>query len=73
MRVTRSKTGMRRSHHQVKPPALTSDQDGVPHLKHRASLTTGTYRGRQVVDVERKLEKKQAKQQAAEQSNGSAS
>lgn len=54
---------MRRSHHALEKPATTVDTDGVMHYKHRATAETGKYRGRQVVDVEKKLEKKRVKQQ----------
>jgi hypothetical protein len=30
----------------------------VPHLRHRASLVTGQYRGRTVIDMQAKLAKK---------------
>ena len=62
MRHTRAHTANRRSHHALKGSSLTTDKaTGVVHLRHRASLTTGTYRGRKVIDVVAKVEKKQAK------------
>ena len=61
MRATRSKTAHRRSHHKVEAPATTVNEDGVRHYKHRASAQTGKYRGRQVIDVTKDLEKKQRK------------
>jgi ribosomal protein L32 len=64
MRHTRSHTGNRRSHHALKANTIVTDQETkVPHLRHRASLDTGTYRGRQVVDVVNKAVKKAKKAQ----------
>jgi ribosomal protein L32 len=57
MRKTPGQTGNRRSHHGVEKPRLSKD-DGVYHMRHRASLETGTYRGRQVIDVQTKRQKK---------------
>jgi hypothetical protein len=41
--------------------SLTRDSSGNPHLRHRASLKTGMYRGRKVIDLEAKLLKKTKK------------
>lgn len=63
MRHTKSHRNNRRSHHKVDKPALTVDAStGVRHLRHRASEVTGTYRGRVVIDVEKKLRKEVRKQ-----------
>jgi ribosomal protein L32 len=59
MRHTRAHTGNRRAHDRIKNPALVSDADGV-HMKHRVSPITGKYKGQQVVDVAKKIEKKAA-------------
>ena len=58
MRSTRSHTGNRRSHHALEKPALSKDKAGNFHLRHRLSDATGTYRGRKVIDLAAKLEKK---------------
>ncbi len=59
MRHTRAHTGNRRSHHALTGNTIVTDSESkVPHLRHRASLDTGTYRGRQVVDVVKKATKK---------------
>jgi hypothetical protein len=42
-------------------PIAVDGKTGTPHLRHRASLTTGVYRGRQVIDVMKRVEKKTAK------------
>jgi hypothetical protein len=38
---------------------------GVPHLRHRASLVTGQYKGRTVIDVAAKIAKKAKKNKSA--------
>jgi len=49
MRHTRSHTKNRRSHHALAKPALSKDEAGNVHLRHRMSKTSGTYRGRKVI------------------------
>ncbi len=62
MRHTSAHSKNRRSHHKVAANAITTDsKTGGVHLRHRASLETGLYRGRQVLDVAKKAEKKIAK------------
>lgn len=68
MRVTKGHRNNRRSHHGVDAPAISHEGEAkVPHLRHRASAVTGTYRGRQVLDVDKKLAKKAAKQAEAQE------
>lgn len=66
MRHTRAQRGNTRSHHALSNPAITVDKSGNPHLRHRASLKTGEYRGRKVIDLEAKLLKKTKKIKARE-------
>jgi ribosomal protein L32 len=66
MRHTRSHTQNRRSHHALARPALSKDEKGNVHLRHRVSTTTGLYRGRKVVDMTSKLTKKAEKAKAKE-------
>lgn len=66
MRHTRSHTGNRRAHHALSKPALSKDEHGNSYLRHRMSSATGSYRGRKVVDLTLKLEKKTKKLKAAE-------
>ena len=62
MRHTKAHTRNRRSHHKLNGETVSVDaKTGVPHLRHRASLETGRYRDRQVIDVVSKVQKKQAK------------
>ena len=63
MRHTKSKTKRRRANVGVDAPALTTES-GVPHLRHRASRVTGTYRGKQVLDVTGKLKKEKKGEEA---------
>lgn len=63
-KVTSSKSRARRSHHKVSEPALTTDEKGNVHLRHRVSPTTGMYKGRQVLDVEKKIVKNAEKKKA---------
>lgn len=63
MRHTRSHTKNRRSHHALSAPAVTRTETGVPHLRHRATKD-GHYRGRQVLDVVSKVEKKLTKEKS---------
>ena len=63
MRHTRAHTRNRRSHQKVEKPALSKDKDsGVIHLRHRASSITGKYKGRNVLNVEKKTIKKAKKE-----------
>ncbi|MEI6400041.1 MAG: 50S ribosomal protein L32 [bacterium] len=62
MRHTRAHSANRRSHHALNGAPITTDaKTGAVHLRHRASLTTGQYRGRKVIDVVKKVEKKAGK------------
>ena len=62
MRHTRSHTANRRSHHALKSVGLTTDKKtGATHLRHRVDMATGLYRGRKVIDIVKKVEKKQSK------------
>ena len=66
MRHTKSQRNRTRSHHKLEKPSVTVDKNtGVPHLRHRASLVTGKYRGRDVLNVQAKLDKKAKKAKKA--------
>ncbi|MBI4118387.1 MAG: 50S ribosomal protein L32 [Parcubacteria group bacterium] len=63
MRHTRSHTGNRRSHHALKrPPLAVCSNCNAKRLQHHACLNCGMYRGRKVIDVAKKLAKKERKQ-----------
>lgn len=66
MRHNRSQRGNTRSHHALSKPALSKDEAGNPHLRHRLSKATGSYRGRKVLDLTAKLEKRARKAAPAE-------
>jgi ribosomal protein L32 len=66
MRSTKSHRNNRRSHDRIYTPALTTDKStSVPHMRHRASLVTGQYKGRTVIDVQAKLAKRAKKDKQA--------
>ncbi len=53
---------MRRSHHGLKPIRLVRDPDtGRMILPHTASPYSGKYKGREVIDVMKKVDKAQKK------------
>jgi ribosomal protein L32 len=65
MRSTKGHRNNRRSHDGLSNPAVTLDKgSNVPHLRHRASLVTGKYKGRVVIDIQKKLDKKAKKAKA---------
>lgn len=65
MRHTKGHTANRRSHHALKKRNLAVDPEtGTKHLRHRVNPVTGMYRGKQILNVVKKVEKKQAKTKA---------
>lgn len=70
MRHTRAHTRNRRSHHAVSKPTVSVDsKNGSVHMRHRMSPVTGTYKGRQIIDVASKLLKKDQKKQAKKEAS----
>ncbi len=62
MRHTRSHTKNRRSHHALTAINLGVDKEsGSTHLRHHVDMKTGMYKGRKVIDVVKKVEKKLSK------------
>lgn len=62
MRHTRAHTGNRRSHHALNEKNLTKCSNcGALKESHVVCKQCGFYRGRQVIDVVKKVEKKQEK------------
>ncbi len=51
MRVNRSKTGKRRSHHALKAGRAVRCECGTLRVPHRACTSCGKYNGRVVLDV----------------------
>jgi len=71
MRVTKGHRNNRRSHHALKQPRLSKCANcGEWHLRHRMCPDCGQYRGRVVVDVVAKIEKKLVKRQARAEAMG---
>lgn len=65
MRHTRAHTGNRRSHHALKAKVFAMCSNcKEPKETHIVCKNCGFYRGRKVVDVVKKVEKKQAKKKA---------
>ncbi|MBI1833290.1 MAG: 50S ribosomal protein L32 [Candidatus Andersenbacteria bacterium] len=67
-RTSRTRRNNRRSHHGVTAIQLVKDPEtGLPTLPHVANPTTGKYKGREVVNVLRKVERDQKRRQAQNQ------
>lgn len=67
MRSTSSHTGNRRSHHALKKRQfLNCPKCKEPVLPHTACRNCGTYKNREVIDVLKKLTKKERKQKEKE-------
>lgn len=62
MRHTRAHTGNRRSHHALKDAGFsTCTHCGATRKPHMVCASCGYYRGRKVLDLVKKVEKKQAR------------
>ena len=67
MRSTRSHTGNRRSHHALRQTAtILCPKCGESKLPQRVCFNCGTYKGREVIDVLKKLTKKDKKKKEKE-------
>ncbi len=65
MRHTKSHTKNRRSHHALKSTGLVKCANcKIPKRSHTVCASCGYYRGRQVLNLVKKLEKKQKKAKA---------
>ena len=61
MRHTRAHTANRRSHHALEGAKLSACECGAAKLSHRACPSCGRYRGRVVVDMAAKAQRKATK------------
>ncbi|HBB65149.1 MAG TPA: 50S ribosomal protein L32 [Candidatus Vogelbacteria bacterium] len=67
MRHTRAHTANRRSHHAIEGVRLsTCLKCGALHVRHRVCLNCGSYRGREVLNVLAKVEKRQERMRKRE-------
>ncbi len=65
MRHTKGHRNNRRANLKLDKPAVSLEGEAkIPHLRHRANPTTGTYRGIQVINVVKKQTKKLQKASA---------
>ena len=69
MRHTRAHTANRRSHHALKGQRFSKCvKCGAMHLRHRVCTNCGTYKGKEIIDVmaktNRKIEKSKPKTEA---------
>ncbi|MDP3734928.1 MAG: 50S ribosomal protein L32 [bacterium] len=71
MRSTRAHTANRRSHHALTIPRLSRCGNcGAAHLTHRVCEGCGQYRGRQVIDIVARMERKERRTKAKEKARG---
>ena len=68
MRHTRAHTANRRSHHALKAKTLAVCECGAARVSHRACQACGRYKGRVVVNVAAKAQKKAERRQKREKS-----
>ena len=67
MRHTKSHTKNRRSHHGMKKANISlCEKCGEPKLPHRVCANCGTYKKRSILDVLKKLTKKEKKNKEKE-------
>ena len=65
MRINRSATKKRRSHHALSGERLSKCADcGALHIPHRVCMACGKYNGKVVIDVVKAVEKKTVKAKA---------
>ena len=68
MRHTRAHTKNRRSHHALKAPAMAvCEHCGANHRPHHMCLECGYYKGRQVMDLEKKNQEREMRIKAKQE------
>ncbi len=66
-RKTKSRRNQRRSHHALKKLVLTKcPKCGYPILPHTICLNCGTYKGREFIDIFKKMSKRERKKKQKE-------
>lgn len=66
MRHTRAHTANRRSHHALSGAAISDcSHCGAKRAPHTVCVACGYYRGRQVLNIVKKVEKKQSRRKTA--------
>ena len=71
MRHTKSHTANRRSHHAIKATSFAKCSNcAEPKLRHTVCSACGFYRGMKVLDLVKKIEKKQKKAKAKKVAEG---
>ena len=59
-KTSKSKRNMRRSHKSINQINIIEDKDsGDPRLSHRIDLSTGMYKGRQIINKKESEESKE--------------
>ena len=59
-KTSKSKRNMRRSHKSINQINIIEDKDsGEPRLSHRIDLSTGMYKGRQIINKKESEESKE--------------
>ena len=72
MRHTRAHRNNRRAHHALTGAGLVACSEcGVMKMKHQVCLQCGTYKGRTVLDVHAKINKKEEKRKKLAKENQS--
>ena len=66
MRSTKSRRNSRRGHHGISAIDVQNNSDGLS-LRHMASLNKGKYKGRDVLNITKKVSKKESKSQNADE------
>lgn len=61
---TKTSKGDRRRHHGMKKIAVHIDEDGNAHLPHHASPASGKYRGKTVVNTQKRAARSARKAKA---------
>ena len=62
-KTSRSKRNMRRSHNAANLINIIEDKDsGEPRLSHRIDLSTGMYKGKQIIKTKEDKEAKESKE-----------